>query len=47
VQPKAVMFPTDAKLLNRAREREGSVSALVGRQGAMKPAGSERNMAAT
>src|SRR6516165_3196927 len=25
---------------------EGSVSALVGRQGAMKPAGSERNMAA-
>jgi transposase, IS5 family len=21
VQPKAVMFPTDAKLLNRARER--------------------------
>ena len=23
VQPKAVMFPTDAKLINRARERSG------------------------
>ena len=26
VQPKAVMFPTDAKLLNRARERRLSIN---------------------
>ena len=29
VQPKAVMFPTDAKLLNRARERFGSARQRV------------------
>src|SRR5437870_12874802 len=30
VQPKAVMFPTDAKLLNRARERLVRLAAHVG-----------------
>jgi IS5 family transposase len=30
MQPKAVMFPTDAKLLNRARERLVSLAAHVG-----------------
>ena len=30
VQPKAVMFPTDAKLLNRARERLVRLAAQVG-----------------
>jgi transposase, IS5 family len=30
VQPKAVMFPTDAKLLNRARERLVQLAAHVG-----------------
>ena len=39
VQPKAVMFPTDAKLLNRARERLVRLAAHVGvelRQGLMR-----------
>src|SRR5260370_9420507 len=30
VQPKAVMFPTDAKLLNRARERLGRLAKKLG-----------------
>jgi IS5 family transposase len=30
VQPKAVMFPTDAKLLNRARERLVRLAAHLG-----------------
>jgi IS5 family transposase len=30
VQPKAVMFPTDAKLLNRARERLVRLAGQVG-----------------
>ncbi len=30
VQPKAVMFPTDAKLLNRARERLVRLAAHTG-----------------
>ena len=30
VQPKAVMFPTDAKLLNRARERLVRLAKKVG-----------------
>src|SRR3989449_5680658 len=30
VQPKAVMFPTDAKLLNRARERLGRLAQKLG-----------------
>src|SRR5262249_62405816 len=29
-QPKAVMFPTDAKLLNRARERLGGLTKKLG-----------------
>jgi IS5 family transposase len=30
VQPKAVMFPTDAKLLNRARERLARLTKKLG-----------------
>src|ERR1700729_2711715 len=45
VQPKAVMFPTDAKLLNRARERLVRLGAAVG--GGARPApfrGGERGV---
>ena len=32
VQPKAVMFPTDAKLMNRAREKLAKQNGIVLRQ---------------
>jgi hypothetical protein len=38
VQPKAVMFPTDAKLLNQARERLMRLAKKVGVSAKLAPA---------